>query len=154
MAEWKKTRATNLVQGKARIARNRKVEVQREVVDLLAGVAQAGIGLDALQAVADEPDAIHEQAVGGALDLKVAEEGVCAEEAEDLVEDVVALALDLGGLVRRQGRVREGQDVGRAAGLGAQGEEGEVADEAGRVGVRVEVGVVGLGIWREVLARS
>jgi hypothetical protein len=145
-------RVTNLVQGETGITRDGKVEVQREVIHLLAGLAQSGIGLDPLQAVADEPDAVDEQAVGGALDLKVAEEGVCAEEAEDLVEDVVALALDLGGLVRGKRRVREGQDVGRAAGLGAQGEEGEVADEAGRVGVRVEVGVVGLEESREIVS--
>lgn len=42
---------------------------------------------------------------------------------------------------------REG--VGRAAGLGAEGEEREVADEARGVGVGVKEGVVGL--TREVL---
>lgn len=40
--------------------------------------------------------------------------------------------------------VGERQCVGRAAGLGAQGQEGEVADESGGVWVGVENGVIGL----------
>lgn len=99
--------------------------------------------LDLGQAVAEEPDTVDEESVGGALYLKVAEEGVCAEERQHLVEDVVALAVRVGGLGGRQGGV-EGEGVGRAAGLGAQREEREVADEAGRVRVLVEDGVVGL----------
>jgi hypothetical protein len=43
-----------------------------------------------------------------------------------------------------EGRVGEGQGVGRPPGLGAQRQEGEVADESGGVGVGVEDGVVGL----------
>lgn len=94
----------NLVQRECWVSGNGKVEIQSQIVDLLAGIAGIGIGLDLGQAVAHEPDSVDEQAVSGALDLKVAEEGVCAEEAEDLIEDVVALALDLGGLVGGQRR--------------------------------------------------
>lgn len=43
-----------------------------------------------------------------------------------------------------QGRVGEGQRVGGPAGLCAQGEQGEVPDQARLVGVGVEDGVVGL----------
>lgn len=43
-----------------------------------------------------------------------------------------------------QGRVGEGQRVGGPAGLCAQGQEGEVPDQARLVGVGVEDGVVGL----------
>lgn len=57
--------------------------------------------LDLLQAVAEEPDAVDEEAVGWALDLKVAEKGVCSKESEDLVEDVVAFAVGVWGVVER-----------------------------------------------------
>lgn len=119
--------ATHLVQGPARVARDRKVDIQRQVHDLLARVPGRGAGLDPAQAVAHEPDAVHEQPVGGALDFKVAEEGVCAEKREDLVEDVVGLAVRVGGLGGGEVRGGGGKGVGGAAGLGAEGEEGEVA---------------------------
>lgn len=124
-----------LVEGEAWIAGDGKVEVERQVVDILGGIASRGLGLDLGQAVADEPDAVDEQAVGGALDLKVAEEGVGAEQGEDLVEDVVALAVRVGRLVGRQRRRRDREGVGGPARLGPEGEEREVADQAGDVGV-------------------
>lgn len=133
---------THLVQRPARVAGNGKVEVQRQVQHILRRLLDRGRGLDLAEAVAEEPDAVDEQAVGGALDLEVAEEGVGAEEGEDLVEDVVALRVRVGRLVGGEGDERE--RVGRAAGLGPQREEGEVADEARGVGVVVEDGVVGL----------
>jgi hypothetical protein len=66
------------------------------------------------------------EAVGGAFDLEVAEEGIGAEQREDFVEDVVGFRVWVdvkGGGVGRVGR----KGVGGAAGFGAKGEEGEVA---------------------------
>lgn len=140
----KKTAATHLVQGPARVAGDGELQVEGQVHDILGGGPDVGSGLDLGQAVADEPDAVDEQAIGVALQLEVAEEGVCAEEGEDLVEDVVALGLGVGRLVGGQGRVGEGQRVGGPAGLCAQGKQGEVPDQARLVGVGVEDGVVGL----------
>jgi hypothetical protein len=118
---------THLIQRPGRIAGQRKVRVERDVHDVLGGIAHSRRRLDLGEAVADEPDAVDEQAVCGALDLEVAEEGVGAEEGEDLVEDVVALAVRVGGLVRGERWRGEGECVGRATGLGAQGQKGEVA---------------------------
>ena len=132
-----------MVQGPRRIARQRKVQIQSQVHDVLLRVAHRGIGLDFGQAVAQEPDAVDEEAVRGALDLKVAEKGVGAEERDDLVENVVAVRVGVRRLGGGQRRVRERERVGWAADLGAQRQEREVADEA-RVGLRVEDGVVGL----------
>jgi hypothetical protein len=78
------------------------------------------------------------------LDLKVAEEGVGAEQGEHLIEDVVRLGVGVGRLAGRQRRVRGGEWIDGSADLGAEREEREVADEARRVGIRVEDGVVGL----------
>lgn len=108
---------THLVQRPAWVARDGKLQVQGQVHDILGCGPDVGIGLDLGQAVADEPDAVDEQAVGIALQLKVAEEGVCAEEGEHLVEDVVALGLGVGRLVGGQGRVGEGQRVCGPTGL-------------------------------------
>lgn len=118
---------SHLVEGKGRVARNGKVGVEGEVQDILGSIADTGAGLDLGQAVTDEPDAVDKQTVGGALDLEVAEEGVGAEEGEDLVEDVVALAVRVGRLVGGQRRVREGEGVGRTAGLCSERQEREVA---------------------------
>ena len=139
-----KRTATHLVQGPAWVARDGELQVQGQVRDILGGGPDVGAGLDLGQAVADEPDAVDEQAVGVALQLEVAEEGVCAEEGEHLVEDVVALGLGVGGLVGGQWRVGEGERVGGPAGLCAQGEQREVPDQARLVGVGVEDGIVGL----------
>lgn len=119
------------------------MQIQSKVHDLLLGIAPRGIGLDLGEAVAEEPDAVDEQAVGGALDLKVAEKGVGAEEGDDLVEDVVALRVRVGGLGGGEGRAWDGQGVGRAADLCAQGQERKVANQPG-LGLRVEDGIVGL----------
>lgn len=116
--------------------------VERQVQHILLGLLGRRRRLDLAQAVAQEPDAVDEQAIGGALDLEVAEEGVGAEEGEDLVEDVVALGVRVRGFKGGQRYRRQG--VGRTAGLCPQRQEGEVADEARRVGVIVEDGVVGL----------
>jgi hypothetical protein len=134
----------HLVERPRRVAGNGKVEVEGQVHDVLGGVARRGRGLDLAEAVAHEPDTVDEQPVGIALNLKVAEKRVCAEEREDLVEDVVALAVRVRRLEQGQRRVGQRQRVGGAAGLGSEREEGEVADEARDVGVLVEDGVVGL----------
>jgi len=69
---------------------------------------------------------IDQQPICRALDLEIAEEGVGAEEGEDLVEGVVGLVVavdvELGGAGGEGG-----EGVGGAAGAGAEGEEGEVA---------------------------
>jgi hypothetical protein len=48
------------------------------------------------QTIADEPDSIDEQTVGGTLNLEVSEERVGSEEGEDLVKDIVAVAIGVG----------------------------------------------------------
>lgn len=102
------------------------------------------MGADLAEALADEEDAVDEQAVGGALDLEVAEEGVGAEEREHLVEDVVRLGVRVRALAGWDRRAGLRQHVRWAPGLGAEGQQGEVADETRDVGVVVEHGVVGL----------
>lgn len=138
-------RRTDLIQRPRRVARNGKVQIERQVHHILGRIPQRRRGPNLGQTIRDKPDAINEQAVGGALDLKVAEEGVGAEEGQHLVQDVVALRVGVGRQVRREGRVGKGERIDGTPGLGAEREEREVADEAGRVGVRVEDGVVGLG---------
>lgn len=133
----------HLVQREAWVPGDGKVVVKREVLDILGRVAHSGGGLDLGEALAHKQDAVYQHPVGGALDLKVAEEGVCAKEQQHLVQDVVALAIGLGRVVERYGRVRVGERVGRAARLGAERQQREVADQARR-GVAVEDGVVGL----------
>lgn len=133
-----------LIQWEGRVTRNGEVGVERQVRDILGSRPYVGGGLDLGQAFGDEEDAVDEQAVGGTLDLEVAEEGVGAEEGEDLIEGVVAVGLGVGGLVGRQRRVGQGEGVGWAAGLGPQREEGEVPDQPWDVGVGIEYGVVGL----------
>ena len=61
--------------------------------------------LDPGQAIADEPDAVHQQSVGRALDLKVAEERVGPEQSQGLVQNVVRLRVRIGRLVGGQRRV-------------------------------------------------
>lgn len=78
------------------------------------------------QTLADPENSIDEHAVGGALDLKVAEERVSAEQRQRLVEDVVALALGVDLEVVCAGG-EGGESVCWAAGLGAEGGESKVA---------------------------
>lgn len=47
------------------------------------------MGGELLQTVGEEEDAVDEEAVGRALDLEVAEEGVGAEEGEGFVDGVI-----------------------------------------------------------------
>lgn len=111
-----------MVQGERGVTRDGEVEVEGGVEDVLGGVAEGVVGSDLAEALADEEDAVDEEAVGGALDLEVAEEGVGAEEGEHLVEDVVRLGVRVRALARGHGRARLRQHVGRAARLGAQWE--------------------------------
>jgi hypothetical protein len=134
-----------LVQRPRRVAGQRKIQIQRQVLHLLGRLAQGRVGLDLGQAVGHEPDAVHQQPVGGALDLKVAEEGVSAEQRQHLVQDVVALRVGVRRLVGGEGLVRERERVDGAADLGAEREEREVADQPGGWLGGVEDGVVGLG---------
>lgn len=136
--------STYLIKWEGRITRNGEVGIECQVRDILSSRPYVGRGLDLGQALGDEQDAVDEQAVGGTLDLEVAEEGVGAEEGEDLIEGVVAVGLGVGGLVGGQRRVGQWKGVGRAASLGPQREEGEVADQPWDVGVGVEYGVIGL----------
>ena len=66
----------------------------------LAG--QRARGADLGKAVRDEEDEDYEEAIGGPLDLEVAEEGVGAEEVEGLVDNVCFGGIGwVGGGVRR-----------------------------------------------------
>lgn len=76
---------TYLVQGEARVAGYGEVKVEGGVHDLLGGVADAVGGADLAEALADEQDAVDQQAVGGPLDLEVAEERVGPEQQQRLV---------------------------------------------------------------------
>ena len=131
-----------LIQGKPGLTRQTKV-FERVVDQRLLRGARVHVRLHLGQAVGEEEDAVDQVAVGGALDLEVAEEGVGAEEGEGLVEDVVGLAVRVD-VVGVAGGGQGGEGVGGAAGLGAEREEGKVAYQLGRVGVVEEDGVVGL----------
>lgn len=52
--------------------------------------------LDLAQALANPKYSIDKKAVRGTLNLEVAEEGVCAEEAQDLIEGIVGLGIRVG----------------------------------------------------------
>jgi len=93
------------------------------------------------QTLANPQNPIHQQPIRRPLNLKVPEKRVRAEQAQHLVQRVVALAVGLGALGRRQRGRR--QCVGRAARARAQRQEREVADQP-KVGLGVEDGVVGL----------
>ena len=56
------------------------MRVQRQVGDILCSVAYIGVGLDLGQTVRDKPDAVNQQAIGGALDLKVSEKCIGAKQ--------------------------------------------------------------------------
>jgi hypothetical protein len=102
--------------------------LEREVCEEFLGGRGVGIALrrEFLQALGEEEDPVDEQAVGRAFDLKVAEEGVGAEEGEDFVEDVVGFGVWVD-VERRDRGWERGQRVGGAARFGPQREEGEVA---------------------------
>lgn len=62
------------------------------------------------------------------MDLEVAEEGVCAEQAQDLVEDIVGLGVGVGREVGcKRGIDRE--RICRSTDFGAERQEGEVPYE-------------------------
>lgn len=109
-------------------------------------IANRSRGLNLGKAIAEEPDAVDEQTIGGTLDLKVTEEGVGAEEGNHFIENVVALAVRVGRFVCGERRVGDGEGVCWAASLCSERQEGEVADEVRRIGVGVEDGIVGLSI--------
>ena len=78
------------IQREPRVSRDRKL-VDRERVEQLLRLDLArhrARGAELREAVGDEEDEHDELAVRGALDLKVAEEGVGAEEVERFVDDV------------------------------------------------------------------
>jgi hypothetical protein len=79
------------------------------------------------QTLAHPQNPIHKQTIGISLNLKVPKEGVCAEQAEHLVQRIVGLAIWLWRLGGREGWLG-GESECRAAGARAEGEEGEVAD--------------------------
>lgn len=49
--------------------------------------------LDLAEALADEEGPINEHPVGRSIDLKVAEQHICAEEGQDLIDTIVGFAL-------------------------------------------------------------
>jgi hypothetical protein len=82
--------------------------------------------LDLAEDLAHVQDAVNHDAVGGPLDLEVAEKGVCAEQGEDLVERVIRLVRRVDGQLGDIGGQR-GELDGWPTGAGAQGQQGEVA---------------------------
>lgn len=86
------------------------------------------------QALADEQDTIDQHAVGGPLDLEVAEECIGTEKREDLIDTVVRLAIGVNIDVGRRGRKR-GESVCGAACAGAEGEEREIACERSGISI-------------------
>lgn len=92
---------TYLIERECRITRHSKVGIQRQIHDILSRLPYIGGRANLAQRLAHKQDAIDEQTVCGALDLKVSEEGVCAEEREDFVEGIVAVGLGVGRLVGR-----------------------------------------------------
>lgn len=105
--------SVELVEGEADIAGQAKV-VDGQGGEEALGLAEQGGLCEFGETVGDVEDAVDQEAVGGALDLKVAEEGVCAEEVKDLVEDIIVGC----------------RGVGRAPVLGVDGEQAGVADDA------------------------
>lgn len=67
--------------------------IHPEELAYLLSIAHAHGWLDPPQTLRDPQDSIDQHAVGGALDLKVAEESVCAEQRQRLVQDVVRFAV-------------------------------------------------------------
>ena len=116
-----------LVQRKPGLARQTEL-LQRQICQelLSRGCVGAALGGEFGQAIGEEEDAVDEEAVGGAFDLEVAEEGVGAEEGQDFVEDVVGFRVGVDVQGGRGGGERR-ERVCRATGFGSEGEEGEVA---------------------------
>ena len=88
--------STYLVQWPSRVSRESKMQIQRQIHHILLRILDGRVGLNFVQAVAEEPNAIDEQSIRMALDLKVSEKGVCAEQRDDLVKNIVALAIGIG----------------------------------------------------------
>jgi len=132
-------RLERLIQREARLTRYAEL-LERAVDQRLLGALRIHAGFDLGEAVGDEEDAVNQQPIGGAFDLEVAEEGICAEEAKDLVESIVGLGVRVhveGGYVGGEG----GEGEGGAAGFGSQGKEGDVSWQA--LTVMILVGVKG-----------
>jgi hypothetical protein len=77
------------------------------------------------QTLTNPKNPINQQPIRGALDLKIPKERIRPIQAQYLVQRIVLLAVLFGREVRGEGGEREG--VCGPAGLGAEGEEGEVA---------------------------
>ena len=104
-----------LIQRKPRLTGYAEL-LQRAVDQRLLCGSRVHVRLHFREAVGEEENAVDEHAVGGAFDLEVAEEGVGAEEGEDLVEAVVGFAVrvDVEGVC---GRGKGWERVGGAAGF-------------------------------------
>ena len=106
------------VQGKVRVARERK-RVHRERVQQLLCFNLAGRcarGRQLRQTVGNKEDEDDEQAVGGALDLEVAEERVRAEEVEGLVDDVRRVRVGCGASAGPRAAHAQSDDAPSGAG--------------------------------------
>lgn len=82
--------------------------------------------LDLAQRLAHKQNAVNQHAVSRALDLKVAEEGVGAEEGEDFVDGVVRLVRGINGELGDVGGER-GQRHGGSACPRAERQQGKIA---------------------------
>jgi len=81
--------------------------------------------LDLPEAFADEQGSVDKHAVGGTVDLKVAEQHTGTEEGQDLIDTIVGLVVgrdvDVGGI-----RGQRGQSVCGTPGASAQRQDREV----------------------------
>ena len=115
------------IQREACISRNRKIGVESHSHDSLLGIAPAHARPNLGQDLLHEQNAVDQDAVGGPLDLEIAEECVCAEEEEHFIQRVVRFVRAVDGKVCDVWRELRKLDCG-TAGAGAKGEEGKVAD--------------------------
>lgn len=102
--------------------------VHGQRIENFVGISGSRGEFELVQAVGNKQDAVDEGTVSRSLDFKVAEKRVGPEKVEDLVNDVV---LVVGW-------------VCRAAELGADWENGKVADSTAIRAVRNKCGMVGL----------
>lgn len=89
------------------------------------------------QTFANKQDAIDQQSIGWTLDLEVAKESIGAEQCEDLVECIVALALRIDVEIGCS-LWKWWERISGSTSTGAKREEGEVAwFEISRVNIKM-----------------
>lgn len=94
-------RSVERVERKAGISGDGKV-LDSSGVQQLVGLVGRGGGLELAQTFGHKENAVDECSVGGALDLKVLEKGVCSEQIQHLVDDVVVGVAGIAGASERR----------------------------------------------------